>query len=405
MRPYQIQIPTSIYFGRNIWEEALKNIQFLLDGTVMIVTTGRSLDRLGYLERIKKGIAGCPLVKGVVVFDKISANPKLAEARDGIGIAKKNRINVIVGFGGGSAIDMAKAIALGAKADGTIEEYFYGKKEPGNRSLPVIAIPTTAGTGSELSKAAIITDGEEKIKRGIRGSVLYPKAAVVDSVFTETVPFDITMQTGFDVLAHAMESYVSKASSPYTRMQSEYAIKTVGKMLPRLVLDLKDTEARADMSYASMMMGINLGNASTGLPHRLQYPLGAVTDTSHGMGLAALYCAWADYEYRYSGEKVERMISILAGEDIRGKDECLGRMREFITLLKLPGCLQELGVDKAQLRDMAAAVSGNLLNDPASQEADIVAKIYEKAWGEYDAGNHYGGRQGKPAGKPDGGET
>lgn len=380
MKPYHINIPTNIYFGRDIWEESLKEIEYILNKNVMIVTTGRSLIKLGYLENLKETMLKSTLVTDIIVFDKVSANPRLSEAKEGIELAKKSKSDVIVGFGGGSAMDMAKAIALGAKADDAIEEYFYGNKEVRNEVLPIIAIPTTAGTGSEISRASIITDSEKKVKRGIRGEALYPKVAIVDSIFTESVPFDITMQTGFDVLAHAMESYVSKASSPYTQMQSECAIKLVGEMLPRLSVNLKDEEARKNMSYASMIMGINLGNASTGLPHRLQYPLGAFTDTSHGLGLAALYCAWLDYEYKYSQEKVEKMISILIGENIRGKNECINEMQKFISSLKLPVTLKNMGIDRAQLRDMSEAVTGNLFNDPAAQEQDIIIKIYERAW-------------------------
>ena len=346
----------------------------------MIATTGRSLERLGYLEKLKLELEKYPLVKKVVVFDNVSANPRLSEVKEGIVTAKEYNAEVIVGFGGGSAIDMAKAIAAGAGTDRKFEEYFYENIEPEEGILPVIAVPTTAGTGSELSKAAIITDEKTKIKSGIRGRKLYPKVAIVDSIFTESVPFQKTMQTGFDVLAHAMESTISKAASPYTQMQSEYVIKTVGKMLPRLALNLKDIEARNQMSYVSMLMGINLGNASTGLPHRLQYPLGAFTDTSHGMGLAALYPAWIDYEYQYSREKVERMISILAGASSHGKETCVYVIKNFIASLKLPVSLKEMGIEKASVKEMAESVTGNLLNDPASQEPDIIQKIYKRAW-------------------------
>lgn len=379
MKPHQIHIPTEIYFGRNIWEASLKEIGHLLNGTILIATTGRSLERLGYLGKLKSELEKYALEKKVVVFDKVSPNPKLSEVREGVEAAKKCGAEVIVGFGGGSAIDMAKAIAAGAQNKRDIGQYFYDNIEPEEGILPVIAVPTTAGTGSELSKAAIITDEKTRIKSGIRGRKLYPKAAIVDSVFTESVPFEKTMQTGFDVLAHAMESTISKAASPYTQMQSEYAIKTVGRMLPRLALNLQDIEARKQMSYVSMLMGINLGNASTGLPHRLQYPLGAFTDTSHGMGLAALYPAWIDYEYQYSREKVERMISILAGASSHEKETCVYVIKNFIASLKLPVSLKEMGIEKASVKEMAESVTGNLLNDPASQEPDIIQKIYKRA--------------------------
>lgn len=380
MRPYHLNIPTKLYYGRDIWRGALREIEQMLCGSVMIVTTGRSLARLGYLGDLKRAVTESPLVDTLTVFDKVSANPRLSEAEEGVALAKDAKADVIIGFGGGSAMDMAKAVALGARTDEAVGAFFYGKSAVGKDILPVIAVPTTAGTGSELSRAAILTDSAKKRKGGIRGDALYPRAAIVDPIFTESVPFHITMQTGFDVLAHAMESYVSKAASPYTRMQSEYAVRTVGEMLPRLAQDLQDIEAREKMSYASMIMGINLGNASTGLPHRLQYPLGALTDTSHGQGLAALYCAWIGYEYQYSRESVEEMTSILAGRSIRGKEACTGVMREFITRLGLPVTLQEMGIGREQLDIMAEAVTGELANDPAAQEQDIVRKIYERAW-------------------------
>ena len=379
---YQVAIPTKIYFGRNIWEEALKVQEAILQGNVMIVTTGRSLYRLGYVEELRKCLQNCSCIKNIVIFDTISANPKLSEVRKGILLGKQEKTDVIVGFGGGSAMDAAKAIAAGVKSEVRIEDLFYQGGEPGADTLPVIAIPTTAGTGSELSKAAIITDDVRKIKSGIRGRALYPFAAIVDSYFTESVPFQVTMETGFDVLAHAAESYISRSASPYTKMQSETAIQIVGKYLPRLAENLKDEKAREKMSFASMIMGINLGNASTCLPHRLQYPIGAHTDTSHGAGLAALFTAWIRCEYRYASGQVERMMNLLTGRDIRGEADCTEAVYRFIRLLKLTASLQELGIERKQLEAMAAEVSGNIGNDPASQEEGIIPKLYEMAWRE-----------------------
>lgn len=379
---YQVAIPTKIYFGRNIWEEALKAQEAILQGNVMIVTTGRSLYRLGYVEELRKCLQNCSCIKNIVIFDTISANPKLSEVRKGILLGKQEKTDVIVGFGGGSAMDAAKAIATGVKSEVRIEDLFYQGGEPGADTLPVIAIPTTAGTGSELSKAAIITDDVRKIKSGIRGRALYPSAAIVDSYFTESIPFQVTMETGFDVLAHAVESYISRSASPYTKMQSETAIQIVGKYLPRLAENLKDEKAREKMSFASMIMGINLGNASTCLPHRLQYPIGAHTDTSHGAGLAALFTAWIRCEYRYASDQVERIMNLLTGRDIRGEAGCTEAVYRFIRLLKLTASLQELGIERKQLEAMAAEVSGNIGNDPASQEEGIIPKLYEMAWRE-----------------------
>ena len=198
----------------------------------------------------------------------------------------------------------------------------------------------------------------------------------MDSLFTDSVPFRVTMETGFDVFAHGMESYLSLAGSPYTRMQSECGIQIVGKYLPRLALDLEDKEARDKLSFASMIMGINLGNASTCLPHRLQYPLGAHTDTSHGAGLAVLFTAWINWEYEYAPAMVERGISLLMGQEICGKQACREKIRCFIEKLGLPLSLKELGVEKELLPVMASEVTGNVKNDLAAQEEEIITKLY-----------------------------
>jgi len=377
MSLYQLNIPTRIYYGRDILQEVLIKEKERFCGNVLIVTTGRSLIRLGYLERLQNAIGNMENVTEVHVFDCISANPRLSEVKEGISLGKKRNIDMVIGFGGGSALDAAKAIAAGIGNDESVEEYFYEGKEPGKETLPVIAIPTTAGTGSELSKAAIITDDAKKIKGGIRGNAMYPVLAIVDPAFTESVPKYITMETGFDVLAHAIESYVSQASSPYTEMLSEQAIRLVGKYLPRLAEDLNDVEAREQMSFASMIMGINLGNASTALPHRMQYPLGAHTDTSHGAGLAALFPTWIHYEVQYSPEKVKQVVKLLSGTEQTDVEKCIS---EFIKTLELPCSLRELGVEEEQLVQMAAEVTGNIKNDPATQEEDIILKIYKEAF-------------------------
>lgn len=380
MQPYRITVPTKVYFGRNIWQEAIRTQETLLQGNVMIVTTGRSLCRLGYVEALRQELLQCRYTENVILFDMISANPKLSEIREGILLGRREKADIVVGFGGGSAMDAAKAIAAGVRSEDDIEDYLYQGKEPGEGTLPIIAMPTTAGTGSELSKAAILTDEVQVVKNGIRGEALYPVAAIVDSCFTESVPMQVTMETGFDVVAHAVESYLSKAASPYTRMQSETAVRIAGECLPRLVSCLEDTEAREQMSFASMLMGINLGNASTCLPHRLQYPLGAHTDTSHGAGLAALFTAWIQCEYRHEPEKIEKMTELLTGQRARGEEDCVMTFYRFIKALGLPASLGEMGIPKQQLSGMADEVSGNIGNDPASQEEGIILRLYEMAW-------------------------
>lgn len=382
MRMYQLEIPTKIYFGREIAFQALAEEKDFLSGNVLIVTTGRSLNRLGYVEKLKKELRNLPNVKSVAIYDQISANPQLQEITKAAEEGKENRTDIVVGFGGGSAIDAAKAVAAVIGTGNSVETFFYRHIEPDERTLPVVAIPTTAGTGSELSKAAILSDYEKHKKGGVRGKNLYPKLAIVDSVFTETVPLHITMETGFDVLAHAIESYVSKAASPFTKILSEQVISTAGKALMELEEDIQNKEAREKMSYASMIMGINLGNASTAMPHRLQYPLGAYTKTSHGSGLAAIYPTWIYYEYTVNSETIRKVLEQLTGKEPANAEQASGLMKDFLKQLQLPVSIRELGVKENMLSILAEDVSGNLANDPLAETENIIYKIYERAMKE-----------------------
>ena len=369
---YSLNIPTKVYYGRGVLEISLEKVQkecSWLSGNILIVTTGRSLKRLGYIERLINYFKRISTVTSVEVFDDISANPILSEINEAISLGKEVNSNIIVGFGGGSALDAAKAVAAGIPSETSIYELFRRNIEP-KTVLPIIAIPTTAGTGSELSKAAILNDEEEKTKGGLRGTALFPQIAIVDSVFTESVPFHITMETGFDVLAHAIESYVATSASPFSEMLSEYVIKEGTKSIKKLVENLDDIEAREKMSFCSMIMGMNLGNTGTGLPHRMQYPIGSITNSSHGEGLAILYPAWIRYEKKYSEEKMEKVFSLMEVSEIE----------ELLDLMKLRKNLRMLGIDESELQVFHQRVTGNIANDPVSVEDDVIQKIYMESY-------------------------
>ncbi len=383
MRDFNLYIPTKIHFGRNVLDESINKEKDVISGNVLIVTTGRSLVRLGYLDDLKQKIKTLDSVNDVFVFENISANPQVSEIQKAVDFAKELKIDVVIGFGGGSAIDAAKAAAAAIPSECSVSDFFYKGIAPDKKTLPIVAIPTTAGTGSELSKAAIVSDNANNKKGGIRGERLYPAVAIVDSFYTESVPLNITMETGFDVLAHAIESYVSVAACDFTRTLSLEAVKIVSENLPLLAKNLSDKDARKKMSYASMIMGINLGNASTCLPHRLQYPLGARTKSSHGAGLAAMFPAWLYYEYDYSKDKIDTIFNIMFGKKPESKEACAFAMRDFLKSLSLKTSTDSFGVSEDLIRTMASEVSGNIKNDPASQEENIIEKIYTKSFQEF----------------------
>jgi alcohol dehydrogenase len=377
MRNFNVSIPTKIYFGNEILNTALQQEKSIITGNIMIVTGKSAMRRLGYIDKLQQLLKNTENVNDIVIYEGISPNPKIGEINAAVRYGIKHKVNAIIGLGGGSSIDAAKAAAVGIGTGRDIEEYVFGGKIPPAETLPIIAIPTTAGTGSELSKGAIITSVEKRIKTGLRGENIYPKVSIIDPTLTYKVPDKITRETGFDVFTHATETYISKQASPFTEMLSIEAVKIVAEYLPILVNEGENKEARYKMCYASMLMGINLGNASTCLPHRLQYPVGALTDTSHGLGLASIYKAWIFFGYEFSKEKFNMIGSILSRNKCNDREAVMKSVIDFMGKIKVSIRMSDLGLRHEDLRDLSKGVTGSIENDPASVEENIIQKIYE----------------------------
>lgn len=373
---FLFQLPTKVYFGTDIIKDSINKERGFFKENLLIVTTKHSVKRNGYLDELIDILREVrPDVK-ISVYSDISNNPDIDEVAQAVEISKTKNIEMVIGFGGGSAIDAAKAIAAGVGSEISVKQMLFEGIEPQESTLPIIAIPTTAGTGTELSKAAIISSRAAGIKSGIRGVNIIPKLAIVDAKYTWSVPEKITAETGFDVLAHAIESYVNIKSTEYSRMLSEYAIKVVGEYLPKLIVDGKDAEAREKMMLASSMMGINLKDVGTALPHRMQYPIGARTDTSHGAGLMAIFPTWIKYEYEYAKEKVNKCLPLLGYEAAYNGLHAEELMNDFLNKIGGGRTLKQFGLTDASPEELAKAVSGNIANDPLSAQDGIMDKIY-----------------------------
>lgn len=375
---FSLFVPTKIYFGRRIFNKALHEERQLLRGSVMLVTSP-GMQKRGMIKSVISVIEEVASDTRIEVFSGITANPKVNEINEGINESLAANANTIIGFGGGSALDAAKAIAVGAGEKTFIDDYFFNGKVPGVQTLPVIAVPTTSGTGSELSKSAIVSCPERQMKGGVRGEAMYPRIAIVDPSLTDALPHKETMETGFDVFCHAVESYVSHAANPFTLALSEQALHLVSKYLPVLAKDLSNNEARDYMAYASMIMGINLGNASTALPHRMQYPIGALTDTSHAIGLAMLYPAWFSRAYADAQVKFDAIGSILKGELCTGRESVLHELLSFMKATCGLPQLNDIGFSLDDATKLTSMVNGNIALDPTRGLDNAIETIYRTA--------------------------
>ena len=362
MREFEFELSTKIYFGTNIINEALQKESRRLAGRVLIVTSGRSLNSYGYLPELVSRIKRLSDNDKVIVYDKITQNPKINEVKEAIELGKKENIQTVVGFGGGSAVDAAKAAALGIGSEEDIETYLLEGKEPEGYVLPIIAIPTTAGTGSELSKGAIISSPAHRIKTGIRGKRLLPCVAIVDAAYTWTVPARMAVK-----------------ANVFSEMLSEHAIRIVGENLSKLADNLEDRDAREKMSFASMIMGMNLANVGTCLPHRMQYVTGACTDSSHAAGLAALYPSWIGHEFGVNETKVNQVLQWLGYPSVKESGEARKIFEELLADWRLSYSLSEYGIEEVMTDKLAGQVTGNLANDRLSGQSGIIYRILRES--------------------------
>lgn len=242
---------------------------------------------VGKTQPVQALISELELKHRLTLFSAIEPNAPVA-ALDHL-VADVEKPDMIIAVGGGSVIDSAKALSVGWQGS-TITDLFYKISNIGEGKVPVIAVPTTAGSGAELSYGAILFDATNNYKGGLRSPLLQPDEVVLDIDIYKEAPSRLIAETGFDCMTHAIETYLSSKSTPMVRYQSVAAIRVVLNHLEQAVgKSLVDLE---QMAIASSLMGINLALSSTCLPHRLQYVLGPHTGTSHAQGLIMLYRGW-----------------------------------------------------------------------------------------------------------------
>lgn len=281
---FSFYMPTRLFFGNGAVRKLAK--ARLPEGCGLIITGGTSTTRLGYVDRVADVLRQAG--HETAVYNKVQPNPTIEGVRECAALCRAAHISFIVGLGGGSSIDTAKAAAVMATNDGDWWDYVHGGtgggKRIANAGLPVVAIPTTAGTGTEADPFTVITNGEEKIGGG--GEKCFPAISVVDPDFMMTVPPHLTAYQGFDALFHACEGYLATIASPVSEMYSLKAIELIGKSLPRAVQDGSDAEARADVALANTLAGFVESLSSCTSEHAIEHAMsGFHPKLPHGAGL------------------------------------------------------------------------------------------------------------------------
>ena len=318
-----------------------------------------------------------------VIFDGVEPEPRVEVADRCAGLARKERCDFVLGVGGGSAMDTAKAAAVLATNEGRARD-FQGLNKVPKAGLPKGMVPTTAGTGSEVTFTAVFINEEEKKKAGINSPFLYPEMSILDPELTLGLPPAVTAFTGMDALTHAIESYTSKAASPMSEMFSEEAIRRIGKSLRQAVDQGSDLDARTHMLFGSLLAGVGLANAGVTAAHSLSYPMGGVYRVPHGVANAMLLPAIMEFN-AFSSVKKFAEIAELLGEKVKElsvKEAAVLAVETVKQLAKdigIPQRLSDLGIPETAIPGMAEEaikVARPLENNPRPVSLEEAIRIY-----------------------------
>ena len=276
---FDFHLPTIIKFASGLLEDAGIHVRRITEGRNVLVITDPGIRKAGISTQVEKSLEKHGA--NINVFERVEPNPKDSDCEEGSEIARRLGANIIVAVGGGSVIDSAKAIALLQNREGPLTSY-AGQGIDEGEVTPMVAIPTTAGTGSEVTRSAVITDTRRKIKMTLKDIRLAPKLALVDPETTYSLPPHLTATTGMDALVHAIEAYTCRQANPLSDSLALAAIEKIYPALPAAVHQETDTKARDALMAGSLMAGIAFSHADVGAVHCIAEAIGSLYDTPHG---------------------------------------------------------------------------------------------------------------------------
>ena len=384
-----------IFFGWGA-TNVLRDVAREFGGRVF-VCTDQNMVKAGVVEIVLRELAeGRAEVK---VFDGGQPEVDRHTIERAADMAQAHAPDVVIGLGGGSNLDLSKAVALLVKYPGPLSAY-YGENNIPGPITPVVAVPTTAGTGSEVSPVAVVADPERAMKVGIASRALIPKWAIVDPALTVSCPASVTAHSGMDALAHAIESFCAKlrtdcsphaifvGKNPISDVLATKAISAIAKFLPTAVAQPTNRAARHEMAMASLLAGMAFSSAGTAAVHALQYPVGEATHTPHGLGNAVLL---PTVMRSITSSRIEEMAFIARSLDpnLKSKSDAdaagqaANLVAELATKVGIPRGLRALGVSEKQLPElsrMAFTVRRLLDNSPVSFEEKDLLRLLQEAF-------------------------
>ncbi|MEG0050871.1 MAG: iron-containing alcohol dehydrogenase [Terrisporobacter sp.] len=374
--------PNKIIIGKDALQISKLHIKDF--GSKALIVTDDMMVRLGNLDRVVDVLKFTGIE--YTVYSKVNSEPTDIMVKEGKHIYDQNDCNFLIALGGGSPIDTMKAIGVMITNEGEISDYLGKVIE---KDLPkMIAIPTTAGTGSEATQFTIISDVKRDIKMLLSGPGLIPNLAIVDPIFTMTAPPSVTAATGIDALTHAIESFTSRKSQPMSDSFAISAVKRIFENLKIAYIEGSNEEARKEMSIASLEAGIAFNNSSVTIVHGMSRPIGALFHVPHGLSNAMLLESCLEFAKEGCRDKLAYLAKIIGIENLNEEDSANSFVNEVTKLCKDLNImtLKEFGVNKYEflenLDKMAedALESGSPYNTVRIPTKDDIINIYKSLW-------------------------
>lgn len=379
---FEFVLPTTIKYGADITATLSREVKSFNAESICIVTD-KGLIKAGIVDKI---IAAMDKEHkdNLLIFDEVMPNPRDTTVQDGYELARRRNVDILVAIGGGSSMDVAKAMAILLENGGTVQDYEGLDTVKGN-AVPVIAIPTTVGTGSEVTFFSVITDTKRHFKMSILSTKIAPKVALVDPLLVEDLPTSIVASTGMDALTHAIEGYTCRLAEPITDATGIYAIKMIAKNLEKAVVN-NDKTAKSKMLMASLLAGICFGNSDIASVHAMAEALGGMYDTPHGIANAILLPYVMEYNYDADMKKFKE-VAIAMGQNVVGmSDEEAARaavdaVKDLSRKLNIP-TLKDIGADPYDFEELAQNSSVNVSSESNVKDInkEIYLKLFEKAY-------------------------
>ncbi|MEW5901300.1 MAG: iron-containing alcohol dehydrogenase [Acidobacteriota bacterium] len=349
-------MPTEIIFGAGLIENLGRIVRERLHARRPFLVTDRGIIEAGIAGQVTSALAEIP------VFDEVEQNPKHTTVDRGGEDARALKPDLVIGLGGGSALDAAKAISLLATNPGRIEDY-EGRERYTTPPLPVLAVPTTCGTGSEVTWVSVITHTGRKFKMSIKGPLLYPAVALVDPDLLRTLPQPLVASTGLDALTHAIEAYTAKPASFLTDTLALAAFRLIFHHLPRAYGDIrKNREDREGLMLGSLIAGTAFGNSDVGAVHCLAESVGSLYDTPHGVANAVFLPSVIEFNLEVAADKYAK-IATAAGIEAESRDAAaralIQEIRKLSRAMSVPS-FADLGIPE---RDFALIAQKSFENN------------------------------------------